>query len=168
MGAKLLFSFAQRRGASPWRARFKGEYCEARLENQPLSLLFPHTYMNHSGESVVRAVEKLGVPLENLLVLHDEVDLPFAKLRVKLGGGTGGHRGLKSLITTLGSPDFVRLRIGIGRPKGDMISWVLGPFTPEEERLWPELYEKSTAAIEAILRKGASCAMNAFNGAKKQ
>ncbi|MBU1240024.1 aminoacyl-tRNA hydrolase [Myxococcota bacterium] len=147
-----------------WRSRFSGLYTDARRGKHSLALLFPQTFMNLSGESVKQAVEKLGIPVSQILVFHDEVDLPLGTVKVKIGGGTSGHRGLISLVEHLESPDFIRIRMGIGRPCGDMINHVLGCFEPLEDQKIPQILEKSTAITEAILNNGPTYAMNAFNG----
>ena len=165
IGAMLLYNLGDAFRIQRFRSRFKGAFADKRLQGRSIALLFPHTYMNLSGESVAAAVTRLGVPLENLVILHDDVDLPFGTIKVKKSGGPGGHNGLKSLIDHLGTREFVRLRLGIGRPEGDMIKHVLGPFEAEQIEKLSEIFEKSTTIVEAILNKGATYAMNAFNGA---
>ncbi len=164
IGATLLRALGDHLRIVNWRARFKGAFAEAERDGRHLCLLFPETYMNLSGESVARAVAKLEVPLERVIVCHDEVDLPFGVVKVKVGGGTSGHRGLRSLVQHLGSADFVRLRLGIGRPPVDMIEHVLGCFDPAEQDAIPEILQKSTTIMDAILNNGPTYAMNAFNG----
>ena len=164
IGVMGLRHMAGRYALRRWRARFKGEFAEKSTPLGDLMLLFPHTFMNLSGESVAFALKKLHVTPENLVVLHDDVDIPLGRVKVKTSGGAGGHNGLKSLINSLGTREFVRVRIGIGRPEGDIVSHVLGQFNETQAQKIPEILEKSTRIIEAILNKGATYAMNAFNG----
>ncbi len=119
--------------ASPWSKKFQGEVCEARLKDDRLFLLKPHTFMNLSGESVGAAARFYKIAPENVIVLYDELDLPIGKLRVKQGGGHGGHNGLKSIDAHLGK-EYRRVRIGIGRPehKDAVTNYVLGDFSKAE------------------------------------
>ncbi|MDP1809171.1 MAG: aminoacyl-tRNA hydrolase [Actinomycetota bacterium] len=139
------------------------------LEGKRIALIKPATFMNTSGPRVKAALEKFNVLPANLIIIHDDLDLDFAKVRVKQGGGTGGHRGLNSVIASLGADEFSRIRIGIGRPPGrmDPSDFVLSPFSPKE---WPEmeiaLAEAADAAI-AVVRDGASTAMNRYNKGRK-
>jgi len=105
------------------------------------------------------------VPLEDILVIYDDMDLPLGRIRLRPGGGAGGHKGVRSIIEHLGSRDFPRLRVGIGRPPGrmDPVDYVLGDFTPEERPVIEEAYERAIAAVECWLREGIVAAMNKYN-----
>jgi PTH1 family peptidyl-tRNA hydrolase len=155
---------ARRHGASV-RSKFSGLVADLRVEGRRIALLEPQTYMNESGRSVAAAVRFYKVPLPSLLVVHDEVDLPLGRLQVRLGGGLAGHNGLRSLVRQLGSPDFLRLRIGVGRPeRGDprpVADFVLAPFEPEVDV--DGLVARSTDAVEAVVVEGAEAAQRRFN-----
>src|SRR5205809_6277835 len=120
-----------------WRAKFSGQLAEVRLDGLRLALLKPETFMNDSGRSVAAASRFFKVEPESMLVVHDDVDLQAGRLQARAGGGLAGHNGLRSLAPSLGTQDFLRLRIGIGRPgRGDPRSvsdWVLSAFAPEDD-----------------------------------
>src|SRR3954471_14797396 len=126
-----------RRTEGRWRAKFSGQLAEVRFDALRLALLKPETFMNDSGRSVAAATRFFKVEPEQVLVVHDDVDLEPGRLQARAGGGLAGHNGLRSLAQHLGSQDFLRLRIGVGRPgRGDsrpVADWVLSPFAPEED-----------------------------------
>ena len=127
----------------------------------------PQTYMNLSGQSVSRLVKKFNISLDNLLVVHDDLDLPLGKIRICQGGSSGGHKGVDSIITWLGSQDFLRLRIGIGRPaeisETDIIAYVLSDFTPSEKQTISQVIPRVSEAILCLLTEGLIAAMNKYN-----
>ncbi|MBU1069053.1 aminoacyl-tRNA hydrolase [Myxococcota bacterium] len=164
LGARALFLCAQKWCAPPFRKRFEGEYVQTVVDGCDVALLFPHTYMNISGRSIAAAMRHLGVDRDRLIVLHDDVDLAFGRLRVKLGGGNGGHNGLKSISGTVGGPEYARVRLGVGRPPGDMVEYVLSAFTADERPVIPDMLENCVNIVETILKKDVTYAMNAFNG----
>jgi peptidyl-tRNA hydrolase, PTH1 family len=143
------------------KTRYRGLFTDGRagIGGPRVAVLLPQTYMNDAGESVGPARGELRVPLERVLVLHDEIDLPFGEVRTRVGGGLAGHNGLKSLRRGLGSPDFVRVRVGVGRPEStdpEIVSaHVLGRWrqTPDEVRA---LVERAADAAERIVRGDAS------------
>lgn len=137
-------------------------------QGKKILLVKPQTYMNLSGQSVGELINYYGDQIDDLLVIHDDLDLPVGQLRFKQGGGTGGHNGLKSIIQHLNSPDFDRLKIGIDRPKGPMEvkDFVLTPFSKEEEEALEEAMEKSVDAIGLWMLEGIDKAMNIFNQKK--
>lgn len=146
------------------RARHRGRAAKIRLGGRDALLLEPLTYMNRSGESVREAMQLYQVPLASLIVVHDELDLPFGTVRLKQGGGAAGHNGLASIVEGCGGPDFVRLRIGIGRPPhGSVHDWVLGDFDPIESASLPDVLQLAPRALEAVIAEGISAAMNTFN-----
>lgn len=129
-----------------------------------VGLLKPATFMNLSGRSVAEAVLDLHVADEDLLVVHDELDLPFGQVRLRRGGRSAGHRGVQSILETLDRDAFYRLKIGIGKPlDGDTVRWVLEPFSAEEAKSLESLLERCAAAVESFVFEGAPRAMNRFN-----
>ena len=131
----------------------------------------PQTYMNLSGQSVNRLVKKFDINFNNLLVIHDDLDLPLGKIRIRQGGGSGGHRGVGSIITCLGSHDFYRIRVGIGRPtvsnaevnEAGIIDYVLSDFTPDERQTITGVIPEVSEAILYLLTDGPVAAMNKYN-----
>ena len=121
---------------SPYRSKFQGQTSEGRLGNKKVVLLKPETYMNESGQSVGKCAQFYKIPPEHIIVFHDELDIPASDVRVKKGGGNAGHNGLKSIQAHLGTPDFWRVRIGIGRPQhkaADISNYVLDDFSKAEQ-----------------------------------
>lgn len=132
----------------------------------------PMAYVNLSGEVVQLLMRRHKIPIENLLVIYDDLDMPLGKLRLRSGGSAGGHRGIQSIISTLGTKDFSRIKIGIGRPeqerntaatKDTVINHVLSDFSPEEEEIIKPSIARAADAIECILSEGLIAAMNKFN-----
>jgi PTH1 family peptidyl-tRNA hydrolase len=163
-GWLVVDELARRHGGS-WRSKFSGSLAEVRVDGSRLALLKPETYMNESGRSVAAAARFFKVPAESLLVVHDDVDLEPGRLQARRGGGLAGHNGLRSLAQHLGKQDFLRLRIGVGRPgRGDprpVSDWVLSPFGPEEDA--EGLVSRSADAVETIVRDGLEAAQQRFN-----
>ena len=163
-GWLVLDELARRHGGS-WRSKFSGSLAEVRLGDLRLALLKPETYMNDSGLSVGAAVRFFKVEPEQVLVVHDDVDLDAGRLQARAGGGLAGHNGLRSLAQHLGSQDFLRLRIGVGRPgRGDprpVADWVLSPFAPEDDA--EGLIARGADAVEAIASEGLEAAQQRFN-----
>jgi PTH1 family peptidyl-tRNA hydrolase len=158
-------------GASAaWRAKFHGELADVPLGSARLLVLKPVTYMNESGRSVRAALDFHRLGPEALLVIHDELDLAFGELRLKLGGGEAGHRGLRSITAALGSPDYVRLRVGIGRPPAgfslDVVDYVLEGFAAAERPRVGELVDRAVDAVRLVAERGLSAAMNQVNQRK--
>ena len=135
IGFMALDAIAIRHGFSPWRQRFKGLVAEGNIGGQKVLLLKPLTYMNNSGESVQPAAAFFKLPTEAIAAFHDELDLAPGKMRVKKGGGAAGHNGLRSMDRMLGSPEYWRVRLGIGHPgdKARVLSYVLGDFAKDEK-----------------------------------
>ena len=133
-----------------WNEKFKGEY--AKIAVPEMILLKPKTLMNNSGQSVAAAMSFFKLRPENLIVIHDDLELPFGTVQVKKGGGAGGHNGLRSIIKLIGSPDFYRFRIGISRPPAgrDVASWVLSRFSPEEEAVMPDYCLRAAEMFQNI------------------
>ena len=154
IGFMALDAIARRHGAPAWRARFHGEATEALIAGQRTLLIKPSTYMNESGRAVGEAMRFLKLPLSDIVVFHDELDLPPAKLRVKTGGGNAGHIGLRSISAHCGN-DYVRVRLGIGHPgdKARVHSYVLSDFAKAEEP-WVEDLCDAIADAAGLLAKG--------------
>ncbi len=133
----------------------------------------PQTYMNRSGRSVSLLVKKFNVSLDNLLVVHDDLDLPLGKIRIRQGGSAGGHKGAGSIITELASQNFIRIRVGIGRPvknegftefsEDEIINYVLSDFTPDEKQTITQVIPRVSEAILCLLTEGPVAAMNRYN-----
>jgi PTH1 family peptidyl-tRNA hydrolase len=164
LGWLVLEELARRHGGS-WRSKFSGSLAEVRLDGLRLALLKPETYMNESGRSVGAAARFFKVEPERLLVVHDDVDLEPGRLQARAGGGLAGHNGLRSLAQDLGTRDFERLRIGVGRPgRGDPRSvsdWVLSGFAPEDDL--EGLVSRASDAVETIASQGLGAAQATFN-----
>ncbi len=163
-GWLVLDELARRHGGS-WRSKFSGSLSEVRVGDARVALLKPETYMNESGRSLGAAARFFKVEPEHVLVVHDDVDLATGRLQARAGGGLAGHNGLRSLAQHLGSQDFLRLRIGVGRPgRGDprsVADWVLSPFAPEDDA--EALVSRSADAVEAIVGEGLEAAQQRFN-----
>lgn len=146
-------------GFGPWRQRFQGRLAEGELAGERVWLLEPQTFMNDSGRSVAEAARFVKLPLADVVVFHDELDLAAGKVRVKLGGGVAGHNGLRSLDACLGSRDFTRVRIGIGHPghKDRVIGHVLSDFH-KVERTWLEPLLDAVADAAPLLARGQDAA----------
>lgn len=168
IGFEALDSFSER-----WNVplqnnrRFKGLFGEGRsVAGDKIYLLKPLTYMNRSGEAIRAVVDWYKLPPESLLVIYDDMDLAVGRLRLRLSGSAGGHNGIKSTISHLGSQDFPRLRIGIGQsgPDKDTVSHVLGRFAPAEREAIQEVLQLTTEAVELGLKEGLEKAMSLYNG----
>ena len=159
-GFLVVDELARRHGAS-FRAGRHGE--EARLGR--VRLLKPQTFMNRSGAAVQAVATKNGIPPEEILVVHDDLDLPLGRLRVRRGGGAGGQKGVRDIIDRLG-PDFARLKIGIDRPPARWTTenWVLSRFRDDEAELVERVVDAAADGVEALLRDGVDAASNAVNG----
>lgn len=154
VGFMAADAVAERYTFSPWSKKFRGQICEGKIGEEKAYLLKPQTYMNLSGESAGEAARFYKIPPENIIVIHDELDLPLGRLRVKRGGGNGGHNGLESLDQYLGE-DYLRIRIGIGHPGDkDMVSdYVLSDFLKAEKPLAQTMVDE-VAKHCALLLKG--------------
>ncbi|MDU9049458.1 MAG: aminoacyl-tRNA hydrolase [Candidatus Electrothrix sp. Rat3] len=170
-GFLALDDFADQQHCALNNEKWNGLFCSERIEGQRVILLKPQTFMNKSGESVTRFVDFHQIPLKNILVIHDDLDLPQGKIKVSAQGGAGGHNGIRSLIQHLGSPAFSRLKIGIGRPERDekgrgipVDRYVLGNFTDEELSLFNDRLTLIHEAINLFLQQGVDKCMNMMNG----
>lgn len=167
VGFMLVDRLAAKLSAGPFREKFSGVF--VRLSSPDVVLLKPMTFMNLSGDSVQAAMTFFKVELADVIVLHDELDLPFADCRIKQGGGAAGHNGLKSIMQNCGGDGFPRLRIGIGRPRsGEVAGYVLSDFSASERAELPDVLDQAALGVEAIFSQGVQKAMNAFNTRPKK
>jgi PTH1 family peptidyl-tRNA hydrolase len=150
-----------------FREKFSGVWTRGDAFGDAVALLKPMTFMNVSGECVQPAAAFLKVDPAHIVVVHDEIDLPFGDVRVKVGGGHAGNNGIRSIIQRLGTPEFVRVRVGVGKPpagfRGEVADWVLSNFDPSERAEWPEIEKKAIAAVRKIVEEGPAAAMTATN-----
>ena len=167
VGWMALDELARRAGADTFKKKFSGEWARGEIAGQSCVCLRPETFMNESGRSVQPAAAFFHVPPSHVIALHDELDLPFGEVRLKLGGGHAGHNGLRSMIQHLGTADFLRVRIGIGRPpagwRGEVADFVLSSFDPVERASVPDLAARAADAVERLARHGVERAMNEVN-----
>jgi len=152
-------------GETPFTAERYGAVARFRVKNAEITALKPNTYMNLSGEAVRYHLQKEGVPVERLLVLVDDLALPFGSLRIKPKGSHGGHNGLRNIEECLGTQEYARLRFGIGNnfPRGGQYEYVLSRFTAEEEALLPECVETAAEMARCFCLEGIEAAMNRYN-----
>jgi len=164
VGAMVVDELALRHGGS-WRGKFSGQLAEIRLEGHKLALLKPETYMNESGRSVGAAAAYFKVDPESVLVVHDDSDLEAGRLQLRLGGGLAGHNGLRSVARHLKTQEFLRLRVGVGRPeRGDarpLADWVLSDFVPHEDA--ESLVASGADAVETLDAEGVERAQTQVN-----
>ncbi len=152
-------------GLKKWRLLPNSQVGRGRIEHVECVLMKPMTFMNKSGPSVKKTAGFFSIPCKDVLVVHDDIDLAFGRLKIKEKGGDGGHKGLRSLIGALGEDHFIRLRIGVGRPEAgiDAADHVLKRFNPNEEKALDQIITTARDAIIAVLGKGVKEGMNRFN-----
>lgn len=164
VGFMVLDELARRISADPFREKFSGLFARGKVGSHEVVLLKPQTYMNLSGASVQKAQTFFKVELANVVVIHDELDVDFGVLKVKVGGGTAGHNGLKSMIAECGGPDFTRIRVGIGRPRsGSTERHVLSDFSQDECSRLGAVLESASLAAADVVSLGVQAAMNRHN-----
>ena len=146
------------------KEKFKGLFNEIRINNEKVILVKPLTYMNLSGESVIQFVNYYNIPLENVIVIHDDISIDVGKIRIRQKGSSGGQNGVKNIIQNLSSDNFNRIKIGIGNPVNDLVSYVLGTFSNDERKIIDKTIELAAKAAEKIITNGVLEAMNEFNG----
>lgn len=166
IGFMLLDRLAERLGASFSRLESKALVTKAEHDGRRIVLAKPQTFMNLSGQAVSSLIHFYKIPLENLMVVYDDVDLPLGTLRVRPGGGSAGQKGMASIIERLGSQDFPRLRLGIGRPPGrmDAAAYVLQEFSANESEMLDQTLGRGADAVLTFVTQGLEAAMNQFNG----
>ena len=164
VGWMVVDELARRHGGA-FKGKFSGRLADVRLGDARLALLKPETFMNESGTSIQAAAAFYKVAPEHVVVVHDDVDLEVGRLQARLGGGLAGHNGLRSIAARMGSQDFLRLRIGVGRPgRGDrrpVADYVLSPFAPEDDA--EALVTRAADAVEAVVAEGLEETQRRFN-----
>jgi peptidyl-tRNA hydrolase, PTH1 family len=162
---RMVVDELARRHAGSWKGKFSGQLAEVRLDGHRVGLLKPETFMNDSGRSVGAAARFFKLEPDAILVVHDEIDFEYGRLQARLGGGLAGHNGLRSIASHLKTPDFLRLRIGVGRPeRGDSrtpADYVLSDFVPEEDA--GTLVSHAADAVETLDTEGLERAQAQFN-----
>jgi PTH1 family peptidyl-tRNA hydrolase len=147
-----------------WKDKFKGQFCSIRDADDKIHFLKPQTFMNLSGESVAPMAKFFKISVENILIIHDELDLPYGSIAFKSGGGLAGHNGLKSSAACLGSQDFKRLRLGIGRPMFSSVSdWVLSGYSSDEAAVFETYMKGVVEALELYMKEGFQKAASKFS-----
>jgi peptidyl-tRNA hydrolase, PTH1 family len=164
-GHMVLGLLAERMSARFKAHRTRNDTAEGRLAGQAVTLARPRSYMNLSGGPVAALMAFYKLPAQRLVVIHDELDLPFDTVRLKLGGGDNGHNGLRSITSALGTRDYYRVRFGVGRPPGrmDAAAYVLRDFTAAERKDLPFLVDRVADATEALITKGLTEAQNTYH-----
>ncbi|OGP54127.1 MAG: aminoacyl-tRNA hydrolase [Deltaproteobacteria bacterium RBG_13_52_11] len=165
VGFRVVERFARVQGIQFKKRRWGAQIGEGRVGRQKVVVAKPLTYMNKSGVAVKKLIAELGVSLDHLVVVHDDLDLACGRIKIKKKGGHGGHKGVQSIIELLGSAGFLRVKVGIDKPRGheEGADYVLSPFTAEERALVKESVEQAVEAIEAIIVSGKDKAMNKYN-----
>ncbi|MGH7801361.1 MAG: aminoacyl-tRNA hydrolase [Thermodesulfobacteriota bacterium] len=165
IGFIVIDELAKRFGVGLKKKGFRSHYAQESLEDKKLILLKPDTFMNRSGEAISEAAEFFKIPAKDIIVVYDEMDLSLGSIKVKVGGGSAGHKGIQSIINSLGDSDFIRVRVGIGKPvqKSEVVDHVLSQFEKEEKKLAKELIVRVADAVIEIVLRGAESAMNKFN-----
>lgn len=170
VGFFLLDALQKNFDSTDWKKSDRELISETRILSEKILLVKPQTFMNLSGESVVPLVNFYKLPLENLIVVHDDMDLPVGKIRIRAKSNSGGHHGIDSIISLLGTNNFPRVKIGIGHPhvNRDVVSHVLSTFDSEEKILIDQAVENLIPAVKCIITDGIDIAMNRFNPKKKK
>lgn len=165
IGFMVAERLGARLGVDLSREKFNAKLGTGSLGAQSAILLLPQTFMNLSGQSVSRAMAFYGVGAGELVVLHDDIDLNFGVLRFKRGGGHGGHNGLRNIDELIGTRDYYRVRIGVGRPaRGDVKDWVLKRFSEEDAPFLPDVLDRTCDALTALLSDGLTATQSRFSG----
>ena len=165
VGFEAVDAIAAEIGAS-WETKrqFSCLMAKGTFAGLPVMLVKPQTYMNLSGDSVAPVVKYHNATAADLLVIQDDIDLPVGRMRVRKNGSCGGHNGIRNIIERLGTQDFARLKLGVGKDKSDVIAHVLGKFDPTTRKTMDLVVAEAVKAAASILRDGPDCAMNAYNG----
>ena len=165
MGFNVVNKIANEYGIEINKKKFDGLVGEGIIENKKVMLLKPQTYMNLSGKSIIQVVNFYKIPVEDICVIYDDVDVEIGNIRIRKQGSSGSHNGMKSVIEELGTENFTRIRVGIGKPefKNDMINYVIGAIPEEEKGKLDKGCTKAKEAVIELLKNGIDIAMNKFN-----
>ncbi len=173
IGFMCLSHFARKYGIQFDKKQGKARIGMGNIDSTEVVLARPQTYMNSSGLAVDALVKRYRIILDDLIIIHDDLDLPLGKIRIRRGGRSAGHKGIESIIAELGTPDFTRIRVGIGHPaliegsdsgiESDIIDHVLGDFTPQEKKIIDQVIHKVGEAILCLMTEGLTVAMNKYN-----
>jgi len=166
MGFNVINKIAKECEVSISQSKFKGLYASHIINGEKVVLLKPQTYMNLSGDSIIEFKNFYKIPNENIIVIYDDIDLEPGKIRIRKKGSAGTHNGMESVIQKLQTEDFIRVRVGIGKPehKGDLINYVINSISKEEKESLQIGVDKAAEAVLSILKEGIDIAMNKFNG----
>lgn len=169
MGFDVINAFAKKHDIELSRSNYQAIFGSGIVNGEKVILIKPQTYMNASGEAVKKYVDFYKIPLENVFVIYDDMDTEVGEIRVRAKGGAGSHNGMKSMISELHSENFPRIRVGIGRPKGefDRIDYVIGHISDEAYTILQQGQKKAVEAIDTYVQKGIDDAMNTFNEKNK-
>ena len=165
IGFQLIDYYLNDLNISGFKSKFESQYLSFEHMNNKIHILKPETYMNESGKAVKECSNFYKIPISNIISIYDEMDLQVGEMKIKHGGGSAGHNGIKSLINNLSSEDFIRVRIGIGKPinKNLVNKHVLSDFTPDELKSLDAIKNNISSVIEDLIINGLSFAMNKFN-----
>jgi PTH1 family peptidyl-tRNA hydrolase len=166
VGFEVIDCISEKLNFQVSKIKFKGLIGEFIISGEKVLFLKPSTFMNLSGESVRDAAEFYKIPPENIIVVYDDVAIDVGRLRIRGSGSDGGHNGMKNIIYHLNSDSFPRVRVGVGAPKGDMVSHVLGRFSDEERKAIDETIKVAADAVIEIIQNGVQSSMNRYNGFK--
>ena len=165
MGFNVINKISEKYGIEVNKKKFDGLIGEGMIEGEKVLLLKPQTYMNLSGKSIIQVINFYKIPLENICVIYDDMDVEKGKIKIRKKGSAGSHNGMKSVIEELGSEEFTRIRIGIGKPEfeGDNINYVIGPIPESELKILDEGTTKGAEAVVEIFKIGVDNTMNKYN-----
>ncbi len=166
IGFMVIDRLAADYGIEVERSKFNARFGRGTIEGRAVILAKPQAYMNRSGLPLSQLTRFFKIPCTELIVIHDDMDIAFGRIKIKQKGGSGGHKGIRSLREAFGDDRFVRVRVGVGRPAAhqDAADYVLANFSPAERRMLDEVIAQAREAVVTILREGAQVAMNRFNG----
>jgi PTH1 family peptidyl-tRNA hydrolase len=168
IGFMALDLFATGAGNPPWKEEHKAHTCKFQMDNEPILLVKPMTFMNLSGQSVQALLQFYKIPMEKMIVVQDDIDQAFGAIRFHKNRGHGGHNGIRNISELLGTADYIRLKLGVGRPphpEMGVADYVLQKFSEEEQSKLPDFLNKSGDALESVIFEGLSKASTKFNGA---
>ena len=163
IGFDVIDYLAEKNNININKKKFKAEYGEGNIAGEKVILLKPTTYMNLSGESIREVINFYKISGEQIIVIYDDISLEIGRLRIRGKGSAGGHNGIKSIIANLSSDVFSRIKVGVGQPKGDLVSHVLGKFSKEEQEMLKKVISAAGDSAEEIIKSGEVEAMNKYN-----